>query len=219
MRALDLFCGAGGATRGLQMAGFNVTGVDIKPQPRYCGDEFIQADALAYPLEGFDLIWASPPCQAHSSIAKQQRERRPGKHEHPDLVAATRDRLIASGRPWVIENVMGAPLRSPGMLCGSMFGLNLRRHRLFETPLPILWPQCVHHHQAPRFRSLNKRRGGKLARVVGVHGHLNYAGERGLREQAMGVDWMTDYELAQSIPPAYSEHIGRYAVMAIKGAA
>lgn len=149
-KALDLFCCAGGATRGLQNAGFHVTGVDINPQPRYVGDVFHRADALTFPLEGFDFIWASPPCQAFSTLRALQK----GK-EYPDLIPATRERLAASGIPYAIENVEGAPLGASGflvMLCGTMFGLQtpsgsaeLRRHRLFETSFSIpLRPACQH---------------------------------------------------------------------------
>lgn len=214
-RLLDLFCGAGGCSVGYDRAGFEVVGVDSAPQPRY-PFEFHQADAMTFPLEGFDAIHASPPCQAHSSIAKQQRTRRPDTYDHPDLVAATRDRLRATGLPFVIENVLGAPLENPVLLCGSSFGLNVRRHRLFEVHgFALMALPCAHHWQTPRFRSLDKRRGGELASVVGVHGHQNYAGERELREWAMDISWMSPYELAQAIPPAYTEHIGAYLLGAL----
>lgn len=151
-RALDLYCGAGGATRGLQLAGFHVTGVDIKPQPRYCGDAFHQADALTFPLEGFDFIWASPPCQAFTPLRALL------KRDYADLIPATRQRLIASDTPYAIENVERAPLGESGfliLLCGSMFGLEtgdgraeLRRHRLFETSFSIpLRPRCQHGYR------------------------------------------------------------------------
>ena len=224
-RLLDLFCGAGGAAMGYHRAGFEVVGVDIKPQPRY-PFEFHQADALTFPLDGFDAIHASPPCQAHSTIAKQRRALRPGTYDHPDLVPATRARLIASGLPYVIENVPTAPLVNPVQLCGSSFGLDVRRHRLFESNVPIMVLPCAHHWQTPRFRSLDRRlnrpkllsvvpvygtgRHCTPATVVGVHGDLNYPGERELREQAMGIDWMSVAELSQAIPPAYTEHIGTY---------
>lgn len=153
-RALDLFCGAGGVSVGLERAGFDVTAVDIHPMPHHRGGKFIQADALTFPLEGFDFIWASPPCQAHSSL----RHLCKGK-KYPDLIDATRQRLISSGAPWCIENVPGAPLGSVGgypllLLCGTMFGLmtpdgraEIRRHRLFETSFWIpLRPACQHGH-------------------------------------------------------------------------
>jgi DNA (cytosine-5)-methyltransferase 1 len=149
-RALDLFCKEGGATKGLQRAGFHVTGVDIEPQPRYCGDAFHQADALTFPLEGYDFIWASPPCQAFTKLRHM-----PTAKEHPDVIEPVRARLVASGVPWCIENVEDAPLGESGyliVLCGTMFGLEtadgraeLRRHRLFETSFSIpLRPVCQH---------------------------------------------------------------------------
>lgn len=149
-RALDLFCGAGGATKGLQMAGFHVTGVDIRKQPRYCGDVFHVADALGFPLDGYDFIWASPLCQAFSKLRFM-----PDAKEHPNLIPETRARLVASGIPYAIENVEDAPLGESGnliVLCGTMFGLGtadgraeLRRHRLFETSFSIpLRPACQH---------------------------------------------------------------------------
>ena len=114
---------------GYHRAGFDVVGVDINPQPHY-PFEFIQADAMTYPLEGFDVIHASPPCQAYSKIVRNVWHR---SDDHPDLVAPTRDRLITAGVPYVIENVEGAPIRASVMLCGTMFGLNIRKHRWFET--------------------------------------------------------------------------------------
>jgi DNA (cytosine-5)-methyltransferase 1 len=229
-RLLDLFSGAGGAAMGYHRAGFEVVGVDSAPQPNY-PFRFVQADALltlegmigGAPLRGgfledFAAIHASPPCQAHSTIGKQARGRDP-ELKHADLVGPTRELLIASGLPYVIENVPGAPLINPVQLCGSWFGLNIRRHRLFETNWPLLSTPCSHHWQIPRFRSLDQRRhntrttvpihgGSRLASVVGVHGHINYAGEMQLRAEAMGIDWMTPYELTQAIPPAYTALIG-----------
>ena len=128
-RALDLFCGGGGVSYGLALAGYEVTGVDLVHQKRY-PFEFRQADALTYPLDGYDLICASPPCQAYTS-ARHIRGR-----EHPRLIEAVRDRLAASGTLYIIENVVGAPLIDPVMLCGSMFGLKVWRHRLFEARQP-----------------------------------------------------------------------------------
>jgi DNA (cytosine-5)-methyltransferase 1 len=224
-RLLDLFCGAGGAAMGYHRAGFEVVGVDIADQPRY-PFEFHRDDALSVlddtMLVGtFDAIHASPPCQAHSTIAKQARLRFPGRFDHPDLVAPARASLEASGLPWVMENVKGAPFVTWFQLCGSSFGLDVRRHRIFETGAgfnPLLVPRCAHQWQRPRFRSLDKRHPG-LSAVVGVHGHLNYAGERVLREQAMGIDWMSDHELAEAIPPAYTEWIGTQLLAALEHAA
>ena len=227
-RLLDLFCGAGGAAVGYHRAGFDMVGVDNRPQPNY-PFAFIQGDALdvaewAWPScgydfpTGFDAVHASPPCQAHSTIGKQIRKLGRTTNEHLDLVAPTRELLQAIGLPYVIENVPGAPLLNPVQLCGSWFGLDVRRHRIFETTFPMLGTPCSHYWQTPRFRSLDQRRGPKsvvpvhgssqLASVVGVHGHLNYAGEQELRKQAMGIDWMSPYELTQAIPPAYTELIG-----------
>jgi DNA (cytosine-5)-methyltransferase 1 len=148
-RLLDLFCGDGGASMGYHRAGFEVVGVDNKPHPRY-PFEFHQADALQFPLDGFDVVHASPPCQAYSSLRHLQN----GK-VYPELISETRERLVRSEALWVIENVDGAPLGSAGhlvMLCGTMFGLGtpsgsaeLRRHRLFEISVSIgLRPACEH---------------------------------------------------------------------------
>ena len=193
-RLLDLFCGAGGAAMGYHRAGFDVVGVDIKPQKNY-PFEFRQADAMTYPLDGFDAIHASPPCQGYSRLAVMH----PGR-TYPMLVGETRDRI--AGLPHVIENVEGAPLVEPVMLCGSMFGLgvergHLRRHRLFECTFPALTPPCQH-----------------IGPAVGVYGHGGHSGKHRMLYKAeaaiaMGIDWMTRDELCQAIPPAYTEFIGR----------
>ncbi len=220
-RALDLFCGAGGATKGLQRAGFHVTGVDIKPQPRYCGDAFHQADALTVLLDGYEFIWASPPCQFATSLKVM-----PNAKKHPDLLTPTRANLLANGVPYVIENVVGAPIEvtqpsffSPVMgiiLCGSMFGLNngtheLRRHRLFESSICLIQPACRHRlpvigfygdHARTRRRTIagNRNRGGD---ITGRDRKLK------LVRELMDIDWMEWNESNQAIPPAYSEFIGR----------
>jgi len=195
MKALDLFCGAGGASMGIHRAGFEVTGVDIKPQPRY-PFQFIQADAMEFPLEGYDFVWASPPCQryTHAQHAAKNRD------AHPDLVPETREKLIAWGGPWIMENVPGSPVFPHFILCGSMFGLELRRHRLFETSAPIfsLVPKCDHSRK-----------------IYSVFGHGS--GNRNRSDwgtvadwkRAMGIDWMVRDELSQAIPPAYSEFLCR----------
>jgi len=199
---------------GYYLAGFRVIGIDIKDQPRY-PFEFIKMDALEFldryiagEFERAQAFHASPPCQHASTIAKQQRQRRPGKYSHPNLIPPTRGRLVRTGKPYVIENVIGAELVTPVEVCGSWFGLNVRRHRLFESNLALMGTPCCHYWQKPRFRSLDKRHSG-LAGVVGVHGHINYRGEKIIREHAMGIDWMESDELTQAIPPAYTEFIGK----------
>jgi DNA (cytosine-5)-methyltransferase 1 len=158
------------------MAGYYVTGVDIKPQPRYCGDEFIQADAMEFPLDGYDFIWASPPCQAWTRLRVLHPER-----QYPQLIDPMRARLIESGTPWVMENVEGAPLGESGnliMLCGTMFGLRtkdgraeLRRHRLFETSFSIpLRPACQHGY-VPSLSVCGKGGHFTAPKVLTVCGH------------------------------------------------
>ncbi len=205
VRALDLFCCSGGATRGLQLAGFHVTGVDIEAQPHYCGDVFIQADALTVSLDGYDFIWASLPCQAHSKTRAIH-----GK-EYPDLIPATRERLKSHGGLWVIENVPGAPLENAFMLCGTMFGLRVIRHRHFEASSPVLAPECGSHGPT------NSHRGYSTgAAFVTVAGN-NYRRVEGA--EAMQVDWyMPRDRLSQAIPPAYSEFIGKTALEQIVAA-
>lgn len=191
-RLLDLCCKAGGATRGYQLAGFHVTGVDIEPQPNYCGDEFYQADALTFLLKGYDVVHASPPCKF---VTKTGWAYHFGYHaNHEDLLTPLRDRLTALECPWVIENVPGAPMRPDLILCGSMFGLNVRRHRWFETNPPLEpWVLACNHSY----------------RVVSPHGNPNrFKGSGKEWATGMGIDWMTSPELSQAIPPAYTEHIG-----------
>jgi DNA (cytosine-5)-methyltransferase 1 len=212
---LDLFCGAGGAAMGYHQAGFDVVGVDIKPQPRY-PFRFVQGDALDV-LAGWDLVpayagvHASPPCHDHSNVTGRNRKAK-GPKGTGWMLGATVRRLRAIGVPWVVENVETAewaPEDYRLRLCGSSIGLDVRRHRWFATNVPMMAPPCAHHWQRPRFRSLDSRRPeGALATVVGVHGHLNYAGEFELRCRAMGIDWMTNEELSQAIPPAYTRFIG-----------
>jgi DNA (cytosine-5)-methyltransferase 1 len=207
-RLLDLFCGAGGASKGYADAGFEVVGVDISPQPRY-PFEFHQADAMTFPLDGFDVVHASPPCQRYSDLAK----RNGNAHEWPDLVPVTRLRLSSSGQPYVIENVEGSPLLSPTVLCGTSFsGLRVLRHRLFESNVPLVAPP---HRGHPLVYTLDKRKAhyGKLnewTAFVSVNGggNCSVASAR----DAMGIDWMTKGELNEAIPPAYTEWIGRQLV-------
>lgn len=216
-RLLDLFCGAGGAAVGYHRAGFEVVGVDIRPQPRY-PFEFHQADAMTFPLDGFDAIHASPPCHDHSSATRRNRKAN-GTDGTGWMLEATVRRLNARGLPWVAENVERADFGDTYRvrLCGSSFGLDVRRHRWFAANVPILTPPCAHRLQRPRFRSFDSRR-TTLASVIGVHGHLNYPGEAELRRKAMGIDWMTVPELSPTIPPAYTEHIGEFLLAAVREA-
>jgi DNA (cytosine-5)-methyltransferase 1 len=205
---LDLFCGAGGAAKGYADAGFEVVGVDLAPQPNF-PFSFLQTDAPEFLIrtkgEGFDAIHASPPCQAYSTQTQD-------KTKHRRLIGIVRNLLNLTDLPWVIENVEGAKkeLRDPVRLCGSSFGLDVRRHRYFEANWPVEGKPCDHSWQTPRFRSLNitQHRAGILASVVGVHGHLNYPGEFDVRRRAMGIDWMTNEELVEAIPPAYTRFLG-----------
>lgn len=183
-RLLDLFCGAGGAGMGYHRAGFDVVGVDIAPQPRY-PFEFHQADAMTYPLDGFDAIHASPPCPRYANVTRWRGD----QDAHPDLLPPIRQRLDESGLPWVIENVVGAPMRADLMLCGSMFGLKVRRHRWFESNILLftMLPPCRHSRDLLPFMHKNE---------------LAYA-------HALGVPWMTAVSARDAIPPVYTEHIGR----------
>lgn len=201
MKALDLFCGAGGASMGLHRTGFDVTGIDINPQPRY-PFTFIYADALTVALDGYDFIWASPPCQRYTSGAA----RHGTSDNHPHLIPEVRERLISIRVPYVIENVAGARghLRDPIMLCGTMFDLGVFRHRLFETSFLLLQPGHASH--------TGKVGDGKYHTVTGHAGGSSKrdgwkGGSTADWRIAMGIDWMSGDELAESIPPAYSQFI------------
>jgi DNA (cytosine-5)-methyltransferase 1 len=194
-RLLDLFCGAGGAAVGYHRAGFDVTGVDIEPQPRY-PFEFHQADAMTYPLAGFDVIHASPPCQDYT------RQYVPRAHGTGWMLAATRDRLEAQQAPWVIENVPGAPMRADYKLCGCMFSLPaLKRERWFQTSWQgfELRPPCLHLRP-----SISVTGTGTPTGTWKVYGSLKLADF----QRVMDIDWMARAELSQAIPPVYTEYIG-----------
>lgn len=241
-KLLDLFCCAGGAAMGYHRAGFEVVGVDIKPQKHY-PFTFIQADAMTFPLEGFDAIHASPPCQAFTALKSMWNSR-----NHDDLLTPTRARLIEWGGPCVIENVPGAPMNgSHVMLCGSMFNLGtgeaeLRRHRLFETyGFYCLTPPCAHYTREKVVGVYGGHgRDHRRSKTVGVYGDGNgrdyrknpvctvtgHTGGKSVRDgtqqfstkerqEAMEIDWMTGNELSQAIPPAYTEYIGKFLMEAV----
>ena len=194
-KILDLFCGAGGCSMGYKLAGFDVVGVDKKPQPNY-PFTFHQADALQFPLSGFDAIHASPPCQHYTQLRKLG-----GANKvHPDLVAPIRARLIASGKPFVIENVLGAPLLNPVMLCGTMFNLRVIRHRLFECHPFFVWPPASCDHSGELYTVLTKS--------CRVSGDMRGKSSHATGKAAMKIDWMTQFELGESIPPAFTKYIG-----------
>jgi DNA (cytosine-5)-methyltransferase 1 len=214
-RVLDLYCSAGGVARGLMQAGFSVTGVDILPQPHYPGDEFIQADALEYlrtaDLSKFGLIWASPPCQRYTSLRHAS-----GRHRSADLIGPTREALKRTGLPYVIENVVGAPLIDPVMLCGSSFrlethrypnGWRIERHRLFETSFPLLALACQHDGRpvcgvyGGHFRDRRRTKG------TNHRGGSNIPTKLGFKAMGIPRDAMTVAEISDAVPPAYSRWI------------
>lgn len=204
MKLLDLFCGAGGCSVGYQRAGFDVTGVDIDPHPDY-PYTFMQADAMdvltdtAY-LGQFDVIHASPPCQQYTAAGHLMRAQGHASSK-PDLLQPVTDLLNAWGGVYVIENVPGAPMVNPVTLCGSAFGLGVRRHRVFDSPVLLFGTECQHHRQG---------------RPIGVYGRPNDdipSGGRTARtlaegQAAMGIDWMRWDDLKEAIPPAYTHYIG-----------
>lgn len=195
-RLLDLFCGAGGAAMGYHRAGFEVVGVDIKPQPHY-PFEFHQGDAMTWPLDGFDAVHASPPCQDWTRCTSPT-------HGTAWMLPTTRERLQAWDGPWVIENVPGAEMRPDYKLCGCQFSRpKLKRLRLFETSWNgfALLPPCWHPERivsvtgdGPDSHSAYRRQGREWGR---------------LKKEAMGIDWMNGRELSQAIPPDYTEFIGK----------
>ena len=206
MRLLDLFCGAGGASKGYAEAGFEVVGVDLKHGKRY-PFEYLRQDVMSLDIDflrSFDVIHASPPCQLFSSTKHLRNAQGKGSSKL-DLVEPVRNMLITSGRPYVIENVLGAPLINAVTVCGSAFGLKVRRHRLFESNLELIGTECRHKEQG---------------RPVGVYGSMRdeipsggkTAESMDQAKEAMGIDWMLWGELVEAIPPAYSLFIGEQLV-------
>lgn len=195
-KLLDLCCKAGGAGYGYALAGFDVTGVDIEPQPRY-PFRFYQDNALTFPLDGFDAVHVSVPCQAFTKIKALHKDR-----YYNNLIPAIRERLQRFHGPYVIENVIGSPLENALLLCGTMFDLKVFRHRLFESNMLLFAPgRCQHAGRSVKY--------GDYVTVVG------HSAKKTLASAAMGIEWMTTRELSQAIPPAYTEHIGRQFLAAL----
>src|SRR6266699_3089203 len=206
-RLLDLFCKAGGCSYGYHLAGFEVVGVDIEPQPHY-PFQFHQADALTFPLEGFDAYHASPVCKSYTYCNLSPKER------YPRLIGEVRERLAATGKPYIIENVIGAKRAKHAslLLCGSMFGLPMQRHRLFEignTDL-FIYPPCPCNHSNATISVC-----GHSVWDSSIEGTRRKDGRRRpdsvpveVGHRAMGITWMNKEELAQAIPPAYTHFIG-----------
>lgn len=217
LKLLDLYCGAGGCAAGYEKAGFEVIGVDINPQPNY-PYEFIQANALDILndkkfIKQFAAIHASPPCQAHSKARGLSEARNNGKYgDHLDLIPKTRELLINTGKPYVIENVAGSPLLNPIKLFGSQFEkLYTQRERWFESNVLLQEPE----NKKKKMKTLSAGNG------IGEDGSISICGNGGVRglnsKQILlywgfamgGIDWMTRKELAESIPPVYTEFIGK----------
>ncbi|WP_431907278.1 DNA methylase [Amycolatopsis thermoflava] len=208
-RLLDLYCCAGGAAVGYHRAGFEVVGVDIAPQPNY-PFEFHQADAIDFVTahgHEFDAVHASAPCQTHCTLTKGNRARPGWRDSHPDLVAPTREALIHTGRPFVMENVPTAPLRRDVVLCGEMFDLAVIRHRVFELGG---WTTTPPAHRKHRGRVAGMRHGQWFeGPYFAVYGEGGGKGTIAQWQQAMGITWTgVRRELAEAIPPAYTHWIG-----------
>lgn len=229
--ALDLFCGAGGAARGLQQAGFFVVGVDIRPQKRYAGDLFIQGDALNPPvrLEDFDFVWASPPCQHYSRALDGWGEQYRGRH--PDLLGRTREMIAARAVPFCIENVPGAPMRADVVLTGAQFGLSIERERRFEchgfrAPFALAqrWSgrttcngglACV----AGRGANRGLYKGSWRDMPIDLRRRLSARNSAAGWREAMQMPWATRDEIREAVPPAYAEFIGLAVMEQIREAA
>jgi DNA (cytosine-5)-methyltransferase 1 len=210
-RILDLFCCQGGAGTGYHRAGFDVVGVDIDPQPNY-PYEFHQGDALVFLKEHwdeFDAVHASPPCQSFLNLGKVNialgRD-----YDYPNLIGPTRELLEEIGKPYVIENVQDARshMVDPVRICGTGLGRPLRRHRLFESNIPLEGVSCDHGaFTEPKYWTGWRPKGEKrLSTVVQVYGN---AGGQHEWPDAMGIDWMDRHGFVEAVPPSYTEHIGR----------
>jgi DNA (cytosine-5)-methyltransferase 1 len=200
LKLLDLFCCGGGAGMGYSNVGFDVTGVDINPQHKY-PFEFVQGDAIEYLINNhhkYDAIHASPPCQNNT---KSTLVHKASGKKYDCFIARTREALIRIGKPFIIENTMDAPLIDPIMLCGGMFGLKTYRHRLFESNLKLTVP----HHPVHVAKNAKMGRAPNVGEFIQVVGH--FSGVK-FAQEAMGIEWLGQKELAQAIPPIYTEFLG-----------
>lgn len=204
LRCADLFCGAGGAAMGLHRAGFEVEGWDINPQPHY-PFKFHLGDALEADLSRFDFVWSSPPCQRYTSM---QHLRKNG-HAHKDLVIPTRLKLSTSGLPWIIENVKGAPLNTPIMLCGTMFGLRIIKHRYFESNMPLEFTLSACDHRGVYDPWHGKGRTVVEMRAAQDTPWIPAGGGASRKQGRTGC-------VNNAIPPAYSEFLGRQIIRILK---
>ena len=173
-----------------------IIGVDINPQPRYPFD-FVQADALTFPIGGYDFFWASPPCQRYTKACKQWRKE---GRDYPDLIGKTRERFVNHGGPYVIENVPGSPLINPVFLNGSVFGMRIHRPRYFECNFDVFQLEVPSMKPVKMGRAVSD---GDIIQPVGHFSGVWYA------QQEMEILWMGQKDLAQAIPPAYAEYIGK----------
>lgn len=215
---------------GYHRAGFEVIGVDIEPQPRYpfafvkmdalevlrvllAGDCITDSSGKKWYLSDFDLFHASPPCQGYSRLAAMPNR---DMGHYPRLIPGLRKLLLQTKKPYVIENVPDAPLNNPLVLCGTMFRLKTHKHRAFECKPPVWFAPAGCNKARVKPKGSGKRLGqyfGDDAPMVTVAGHL-FSTSSG--SKAMGIDWMTRAELAEAIPPAFTEWIGRQILMQIQ---
>lgn len=200
---------------GYYRSGFDCLGVDIEPQDRY-PFEFVQADALQFLSEHgqeFDVIHASPPCQKYSQVNRRQHMQ---GRVYPDLIGPTRELLISIAKIWIIENVEAAPLRGAIRLCGTSFGLPIRRHRLFESSELLFGRDCDHgKFTEKKFPTCFQTKGESRRKSSVVQCYGNTSGV-GLWPLALGIDWMNRAEMSQAIPPAYTEFLGKQLIERLK---
>lgn len=214
-KLLDLFCKAGGTSMGYYRAGFDVTGVDVESQIHY-PFRFVQADAFEYfetHWQEYDFLAGSPPCHHYSSHTQHRKNK---GVVYPDLLPGTQERFRSTGKPYIIENVPGAVrlMLNPIMLCGGMFGLGVVRHRFFESNLPLIAPEHICNTNQVDRDLVSVTRHGPPARWYKKHPGAVFSVK--IWHEAMGIDWMNRTELTQAIPPAYTEYLGKHALVCLE---